>query len=96
MSIFSPATLQTDAPAGQGHFSPIRGPLRTRLFGVSVVKNPPINAGETGSIPDLGGSHLPQSNQACVPQLLSLCSRAQEGSVQLLSPSAVTTEVGMP
>ena len=31
------------------------------LFG-SVVKNPPANAGDVGSIPDLGGSHMPRSN----------------------------------
>ena len=30
--------------------------------GGSVVKNPPANAGDTGSIPDLGRSHMPQSN----------------------------------
>ena len=30
--------------------------------GGSVVKNPPANAGDTGSIPDLGRSHIPQSN----------------------------------
>ena len=29
-----------------------------------------------GSIPDLGGSHMPRSNQAHMLQLLSLCSRA--------------------
>ena len=29
--------------------------------GGSVVKNPPANAGDTGSIPDLGRSHMPQS-----------------------------------
>ena len=27
-----------------------------------VVKNPPANAGDTGSIPGLGGSHVPQGN----------------------------------
>ena len=34
--------------------------------GGSVVKkkkkNPPANVGDTGSIPDLEGSHMPQSN----------------------------------
>ena len=35
-------------------------------------------------IPGLGRSHLPQSNRACAPQLLSLCSRAQD--LQLLKP----------
>ena len=44
--------------------------------GGSVVKNLPANAGDTGSIPSPGRSHMPQSNWAHVPQLLSLCSRA--------------------
>ena len=48
------------------------------------------NAGDTGSIPRLGRSHMPQSNQARAPQLQSLCSRARE--LQLLSPRATTTE----
>ena len=30
----------------------------------SVVKNLPANAGGTGSIPDLGRSHMPWSNWA--------------------------------
>ena len=28
----------------------------------AVVKNPPANAGDTGSIPGLGRSHMPRSN----------------------------------
>ena len=28
----------------------------------AVVKNPPANAGDTGSCPGLGSSHMPQSN----------------------------------
>ena len=31
----------------------------------SVAKKPPANGGDMGSIPDLGRSHMPQSNQAC-------------------------------
>ena len=38
------------------------------------VKNPPGNAGDTGSIPDRGRSHKLQSNQAHAPQPLSFCS----------------------
>ena len=35
----------------------------TRDFpGGAVVKNPPANAGDTGLIPGLGRSHMPQSN----------------------------------
>ena len=30
--------------------------------GGSVVKNPPANTGNTGLNPDLGRSHMPQSN----------------------------------
>ena len=30
--------------------------------GGAVVKNPPANAGDTGSIPGLGGSQMPWSN----------------------------------
>ena len=35
--------------------------LRSFLGG-SVVKNPSANAGDTGSIPDLGRSHMSQSS----------------------------------
>ena len=38
----------------------------TKLFqdfpGGAVVKNPPANAGDTGSSPGLGRSHMPRSN----------------------------------
>ena len=40
-------------------------------------------SGDIGLIPDPGRSHIPQSNYVHVPQLLSLCSRAQE--LQLLN-----------
>ena len=30
--------------------------------GGAVVKNPPASVGDTGSIPGLGRSHMPQSN----------------------------------
>ena len=40
--------------------------------GGAVVKNPPANAGDTGSSPGPGGSHMPRSNQEHAPQLLSL------------------------
>ena len=32
--------------------------------GGSAIKNPPANAGDTGSIPDPGRSHVPQHNWA--------------------------------
>ena len=59
-----------------------------------MVKNPPANAGDMGSSPGLGRSHMLQSNEALVLQLLSLCSRAREP--QLLSPCVTTTEAGAP
>ena len=51
-----------------------------------MVENLPANAGDTGSSPGLGGSHIPQSNWAREPQLLSLrvwslCSAAREAAV---------------
>ena len=58
--------------------------------GGAVVKNPPANAGDAGLSLGLGRSHMPWSNLACAPQLLSLRSRAHEP--QLLSPHATTTE----
>ena len=41
--------------------------------GGAVVENLHANAGDTGSSPGLGGSHVPRSGWACEPQLLSLC-----------------------
>ena len=52
--------------------------------GGAVVGNPPANAGDTGSSPGPGRSHMPRSNWARVPQLLSLRSGAREP--QLLKP----------
>ena len=40
--------------------------------GGAVVGNLPANAGDTGSSPGLGRSHMPRSNWAREPQLLSL------------------------
>ena len=56
--------------------------------GSSVVKNPPASAEDTGSIPDPGRSHIPWSNKARVPQLLSLCSRARQLQLQSQRPRA--------
>ena len=38
-----------------------------------MVENLPANAGDTGSGPGLGRSHMPWSGWAHEPQLLSLC-----------------------
>ena len=62
--------------------------------GGSLLKNLPANAGDTGSIPGPGSFRMPQSNEACAPQLLTLCSRAPEP--QLLSPCATTIEASTP
>ena len=62
--------------------------------GGAVVKKPPASAGDTGSSPGPGRSHMPQSNETRVPQLLSLRSRAREP--QLLSTCATTTEARVP
>ena len=49
-----------------------------------MVESLPASAGDTGSSPGPGGSHMPRSNWARAPQLLSLRSRACEP--QLLKP----------
>ena len=65
-------------------FSVVSEKLLPGFPGGAVVKNPPANAGDRGSSPGPERSHMPQSNEARAPQLLSLCSRAREP--QLLSP----------
>ena len=54
--------------------------------GGAVVESLPANAGDTGSSPGLGGSHMPRSNWARGPQLLSLrawslCSATGEAAI---------------
>ena len=56
------------------------------LPGGAVVENLPTNAGDTGSSPGLGRSHMPRSSWAHEPQLLSLrlwslCSAAREAAI---------------
>ena len=62
--------------------------------GGAVVNNPPTKAGDMGSSPGPGSSHMLQSKETRTPQLLSLRSRAHEP--QLLSPCATTTEACAP
>ena len=50
------------------------------------VKNPPADAGDTSSVPGLGGSHMPQSNEARAPQVRRMCSRARGCSHALKRP----------
>ena len=63
--------------------------------GGAVVKNPLANAGDMGSIPGLGRSHMPWSNEVCAPQLLGphapqllKPARSRAHVLQLLSPHA--------
>ena len=54
--------------------------------GGAVVESLPANAGDTGSSPGLGGSHMPRSGWAREPQLLSLrvwslCSATGEAAI---------------
>ena len=54
--------------------------------GGAVFENPHANAGDTGSSPGLGRSHVPRSNWAPEPQLLSLrvwslCSTTREATI---------------
>ena len=54
--------------------------------GGAVVENLPANAGDKGSSPGLGRSHMPRSNWAPEPQLLSLhvwslCSATREAAI---------------
>ena len=51
----------------------IRTKTNVRGFpGGAVVGSPPAGAGDTGSSPGLGGSHVPRGGWARGPQLLSL------------------------
>ena len=60
---------------------------RTRGFPCgAMVGSPPANAGDAGSSPGLGRSHMPRSNWAREPQLLSLrvwslCSTTREAAI---------------
>ena len=87
-------------PAKGGWRARIRaGEVPSKVFerdfpGGAVVKNPSANAGDVGSRPGPGRSHMPRSNKARVPQLLNLRSRAREP--QLLSLHATTTEARVP
>ena len=54
--------------------------------GGAVVENLPANAGDAGASSSLGRSHMPQSNYAREPQLLSLrvwsmCSATREAAM---------------
>ena len=67
----------------------IKKPKNNKCWGFpggAVVENLPANAGHTGSSPGLGRSHMPRSNWAREPQLLSLrvwslCSTTGEAAI---------------
>ena len=71
------------------HLVPIWLPIIKKSGGFpggAVVGSPPANAGDAGSSPGLGGSHMPRSNWAREPQLLSLrvwslCSATREAAI---------------
>ena len=76
-----------------------RGSSETMLQGVpggSVIKNLLAGAGDTGSIPSLGRSHMPQSNSTCVLQLLSIVLQSLGGTTteacEPQSPFSATKE----
>ena len=64
-----------------------RTEIKTQGFpGGAVVGSLPANAGDAGSSPGLGRSHMPRSNWAREPQLLSLhvwslCSATGEAAI---------------
>ena len=63
--------------------------FKTMIWGFpggAVVENLPANAGDTGSCPGPGRSHMPRSSWAREPQLLSLrvwslCSATREAAI---------------
>ncbi|KAJ8797069.1 hypothetical protein J1605_001879 [Eschrichtius robustus] len=62
--------------------------------GGAVVENLPANAGDTGSSPGLGRSHMPRSNWAREPQLLSLriwslCSATREAATHRANTATI-------
>ena len=69
----------------------VRKTLRKHTWdfpGGPMVKNPPANAGDTGSVPDQGRFHMLQSNSACAPQLLSPSAAAREAAAMRSLSSA--------
>ena len=68
------------------HYSALKRKEILGFPGGAVVENLSANAGDTGSSPGLGGSHVPRSNWAREPQLLSLrvwslCSTTREATI---------------
>ena len=64
--------------------------------GGAVVENLPANAGDTGSSPGLGRSHMPWSNWAREPQLLSLRSTTREAATVRGPHTAMKSDPRLP
>ena len=66
-----------------------------------MVENLPANAGDTGSSPGLGRSHMPRSNWAREPQSLSLrvwslCSATREAAIVRGPRTAIKSDPHLP
>ena len=66
-----------------------------------MVESLPAKAGDTGSSPGLGGSHMPRSNWAREPQLLSLrvwslCSATREAAIMRGLRTAMKSDPHLP
>ena len=66
-----------------------------------MVESLPADAGDTGSSPGLGRSHMPRSSWAREPQLLSLrvwslCSAAREAAIVRGSRTTMKSGPGSP
>ena len=64
--------------------------------GGPVVKNPPPNAGDTGSIPDWGRSHVPQGSWARALQLLSLYTESPRSAMRSLRAAIESSRSAQP
>ena len=69
--------------------------------GGAVVESPPANAEDAGSSPGLGRSHMPRSNWAREPQLLSLrvwslCSATREAVIMRDLRTAMKSGLHLP
>ena len=69
--------------------------------GGAVVESLPAGAGDTGSSPGPGGSHMPRSGWAREPQLLSLgiwslCSATREAAIVRGPRTAMTSGPRLP
>ena len=98
VSIFFPGDCITDVWQLEIHERQLKvvgyGVVFRGFPGGPVVKNRPANAGDVGLFCGPGRCHVLLSSEACVPQLLALCSRAL--GLRLLSLDATGTEACTP